>query len=357
MPPYRSGEPDLDAVLLPLLARSEPGRERPLDLERARTRLLSGSKPSDGVHLLALLSPEALDLGSPPTLPRSSVLRSQEEHAAQARLDHARTNCLDYLGLLFAAACLHDQVHHRLAEILRGHHPAILKERLVLQLLNASRPLAPVILEALQEILRSAPPAPSAEERNLISSAARAIQVHLGTLALDSLRPYLVQEALLAPGGELRAQMILTDLDPERLDASWRPVLGNLLQHTALASFACDLLAGLPPDPQDSERAAAALEAHLDRGEPPDGYLIWLIARAPHPGAASVLLRCLDAEIDPDWQTILEGLERLGDPGTAEPLLHWVARHRKRTGRPGSWDGYDAARRLARRLASRTAPG
>jgi hypothetical protein len=357
LPLYRSGEPDLDAVLLPLLARSEPGRERPLDLEHARSRLLLASKPGDAAHLIALLSPEALDLGSSPPPPRASAPRSQEERAAQARLDHARADRLDYLALLFAAACLHDTAHRRLAELLRGPHPAVLKERLILQLLAASGPLAPAVLEALRELLRTAPAAPSAEERNLISGAARALQVHLGALALDSLRPYLTAEATQTPGGVLRAQMILTDLDPERLDASWRPALGELLGNPALASFACDLLAGLPPDRQDAVLAAAALEAQLDRGDPPDGYLIWLLARAPHKEAAPTLLRLLDAEIDPDWQTLLDGLERLGDASAAEPLLRWIERHRKRTGRPGSWDGYDTARRLARRLAPRPSGG
>jgi hypothetical protein len=357
LPLYRSGEPDLDAVLLPLLARSEPGRERPLDLEHARSRLLLASKPSDRAHLIALLSPEALDLGSPPEPPRPSAPRSQEQRAAQARLDHARSDRLDYLGLLFAAACLHDQAHRRLAEILREPHPALLKERLVLQLMGTSTPLAPALIEALRALLRDAPAAPSAEERNLLSSAARALQVHLGALALESLHPYLTAEALQAPGGVLRAQMILTDLAPERLDASWRPVLRELLGNPTLASFACDLLAGLPPDPGDAVLAAAALESQLDRGDSPDGYLIWLLARAPHKEAAPTLLRLLDAEIDPDWQTILDGLERLADASAAEPLLRWIERHRKRTGRPGSWDGYDTARRLARRLASRPAPG
>lgn len=353
LPPYRSGEPDLDAVLLPLLARAEPGRERPLDLEHARARLLLASKPGDAPHLVALLSPEALDLGGAPEPPRSSAPRSQEQRLALARVDHARAARLDHLALLFAAAALHEQGQRRLAEILRGPHPALLKERLALQLIAAPGPLHASVLEALRLLLDRASPSPSPEERNLTSGAARALQAHLSQDdALAALRPYLADEAITSPGGAVRAQMILTDLDAVPLSTDWRPVLGGLLKFPALASFASDLLAGMAPDPTDAVLAAAALAAQLDRSEPPDGYLVWLLARSPHPGAAPTLLRLLDAEFDPDWQTILEGIERLGDASTAEPLLQWVERHRKRTGRPGSWDGFEAARRVARRLTN-----
>jgi hypothetical protein len=354
LPPYRSEDPELDAVLLPLLARAEPERERPLDLEHARRRLVEQSQPGDARHIIALLQGDALDLGTLPPAPTPTPPRPSEERTAQARAEQARAARLAYLSLLFAAACLHPVAQEHLALLLRSAHAPALKERLALQVSCARCPLGAPLQQALLEVLQCAPALPSPEERNLLSNAARALQAHLDEPgALAQLQPFLGASSLAAPGGIARAQMILTDLDTSRLAPGWRPVLRTLLHHPALAPFACDLLGALPTDPDDAVEAGLALAAQLDQGSEPDGYLLWLLARAPHPQASPLLLRALDAEFDPDWQTALAGLERLDDPGAAQPLLAWIERHRKLTGRPGSWDGYDAARRLAQRLARR----
>lgn len=359
LPAYRSHDPGLDDVLLPLLARAEPGAERPLDLERARARLLLAPSPSDAAHLVALLADDALDLGAPLPPARPAALRTDDERRQRASLEHARTERLAYLAVLLAAACLHPASQERVAAILKN--PALdpaLRERAALQVMASRGPLSAAIPQALRAVLDQASPEPSAEERNLLSSAARALLRHLSPAdALAALRPYLEEPALSSAGGVARAQMILTDLETERLQQSWRPVLGALLRPLPLSSFACDLLAGMQPDPADAAAAAPLLTEQLDRGELPDNYLVWLLARAPHPGASALLLRLLDAGHDPDWATLLQGLRRTGDASAAEPLLRWIERHRERTGRQSSWEGFEAARTVARALRAPASAG
>lgn len=353
LPPYSSGEPTLDAVLLPLLSDSEPGkeRERAHALEQARTRLLDHSQPTDAPHLIALLNEEVLTLGDLPLPSHSSPPQSQQQRLKLARLEQTRADRLSYLAVLFAAACLHAPAQKHLATILSAPYSALIKERLALQITATHVPLLTPLRKALFKALKLSPPDPSPEERNFISSIARSLQTHIPPEEFfTALQPLFEPKEIATLRGALRAQMILTDLDTTQLASAWRPILGSLLRSATVAQAACDLLMNLPPSPDDSVFAAAALEEHLDQGYPPDGALLSLIARAPHPEAVKTLLRALDAELEPDWQTILSGIKRTKNTLAAEPLLHWIERHKKRTEHLDSWDGYTAARNLVHSL-------
>jgi hypothetical protein len=351
--PYRSGVASLDEVILPLLAHAEPGAERAVDLERARLRLLRAPEPGDAPHLVALLGGAALDLGVLPPPPDPADKRRPPAQRREIRrrweaASEARRGRLAYLGLLFAAATLHEASQRRLAELLRAPLDPEIKGRLAFSLGESAAPLS----ADLEAALLAGLDAPGEEGLPFVGHASRALFRHLSPeRACAALAPRFEPAALAARGGVQRAAMILTDLDTSRLAPAWRPIFGRLLRVPPLAGFAGDALVTLPADPSDLPLALEILEDQLARGPYLDGYVVSLLARSAVPSSVPMLLRLLEG-LDPDWQTLFAGLERAADATVVPAIEAWVKRHAARTGRKSDWEGFVSARKLIDKLKS-----
>ena len=300
--------------------------------QAARMRLVDDPRPSDVPHLIALLSPAALDAGTARWdgelyAQLSADDRRAYDLALRAAID-PRVERLRYVEVL-AAACLGSvdgEAHF--AAVFRGAGDRELKVMLAKAAL-ASRRAGRVALEAVSEAIDT--PSPSPHLFHLRGGGAAALVRLDPAGAFQRLSPYFSDHRTATAEGSEHASHILSGLNgvARLLDDRWRTLLYHLLGRSqSVGVWALGALLEMGPHPSLAGPLTEFLDAEERRTHFINPLGLEMLARIADRRAVPLLLRALGHEHAP-FHLVLDGLRRAGDPSAAPAIRAWRKRQRE----------------------------
>lgn len=338
LPAYRSGDAELDQALDALRDSRDAAA-----WQAARSRLVDHPRPGDLPHLIALLSPAALDAGAARWdgelyAGLSTDERQAYDQALRAAID-PRVERLRYLEAL-AAACLgsSDGEAH-FAAVFRGAGDRELKMMLAKAVL-ASRRAGRVALEAVGEAIDT--PSPSPHLFHLRGGGAAALVRLDPVRAFARLAPYFADERTATTDGAEQASHLLSGLAgvARLLDERWRGLLYHLLtRRQTVGVWALGALLEMGPHPSLVGPLAEYLDAEERRTHFINPLGLEMLARIADRSAVPLLVRALEHE-HVSCHLVFDGLRKAGDPSAAPAIRKWLSRRRAEAEEDSGWSGF-----------------